>query len=626
MKKFYFIFSGFIMSFGLMAQTTIGTGATIINSAGATITTPEMAISGTYTSGEGSLVVDGNFTVAAAGTFTRGTGSVQLQGSSTPIITKTGGGTISFYTLIFDATAGETIESGTTVNVSNTLTFATNHAGTFTTNDNLVLEATNTDIYATVGVNSASLPTISGKTTVEKVMANTNSGWRQMGFPFSETSIASLNFNSTLDLITDGSGQNNMYTWNGNATAGAAAPGWEVPSTVGEEFGYTIYSNNSNGGIHDISSTVRVTGTLNLADVSVSLYDTDDPQPGVGSPINDGTEQGWNLISNPYPARLVMSNVFTKLGNASVSYQGVHLWSTSVGQYFAHTNGVSVIEYGGTNSTNQGSDGIKSLGAFWVKTDGGNSKSLSLSFKDDTSPTPSSGDPDYNKSIPSQFQINVFDPDSLWDGVKVYYDIQASHQFDDKYDGYKLFSTRLDVPTLYAAEENLRTSIVAHPSSTMDSIPMMFSSQKKTSGFYLNLQDQDLEAGHHVYVKDHYTQAVHDLTQLRSVGFTHTSMAPMHRFTLFVDGSGVDLDEVGKDSSISAFTTSDEWVILLPALGSENLNIEVFEISGKKVVSWDSNFQTEIRKPLDELQSGLYLMVISNRGKNLLSQKMNVVK
>ncbi|NVK73130.1 MAG: hypothetical protein HWE24_06585 [Oceanospirillaceae bacterium] len=562
-------------------QITIGGNASILNSTGATITSDEgMVVNGTFSSGRGTLILGKDLTVQDTATFQPNKGTVQFEGGSLNTITETGSGLIRFNNLILDGSAGTTVASGTSARVKLKLTFGSNWDGTLTTNDGLRLQEQGTDTTALVDVQSSSIPVISGTVMLEAALENTNEGWRQIGFPFEETALSGIDFSNTIDLIDDGSNQNNIYTWNATDAGSSIATGWEVPTTIGPALGYTIYSNNANVGIHELASVLRAEGTLHLDPVSVNLLDTRDPA-GVTGGINDGTEQGWNLIANPYPARLLMSDIASLLDSAGITYTAIHSWSQPSGQYLAHVhNGVSVVEYNLSNTADQGLTAIPVFGTFWIKTNG--SKTLNFDMQLHTSADASGSDPGYFKVDPNQFQLNVFSPDSLWDGGLVYFDGSATNAFDPTLEGLKRFSTAANVPTLYFSEQALQTSIVARPvGRTIDTIPVFFQCDVTGTGFSLSLDEIKVESGTEIFMFDHHTQTAVNLSNTKNYGFDNYSTNRHHRFTLFVDRSSIGLTEGDLEEKpfvLERFRT-DLFVHLREDL--DNASGEILDLNGR---------------------------------------------
>ncbi len=262
-------------------------------------------------------------------------------------------GTNVFQHMLLDNSNGASIASGS-VSIQNSVTLET---GTLTTNGSLTFlsNSTNTGALAPVPASGAG---ISGTATVERFLNESASAfWYMIGTPTTGTTLADWNN----ELYMAGFPNSNNPGWgptvyrfdnasistNGDYTEGYTAP-TDISNTVSNGQGWMVWVGSS-------PKTVNSVGTLNTGNTAVALDFNTNPALAA--------ERGWNLVANPYPARVHWPSV----GKTNVP-TGEAFISRADGNYFA------VVADGVFN--------INSSEAFWVQTTtGGGSLSFTESNK-----------------------------------------------------------------------------------------------------------------------------------------------------------------------------------------------------------------------------------------------------
>lgn len=521
-----------------------------------------------------TLTLGGN-TLTISGAFT-GTGTIIGSSSSSISYSGTGAGTI-----YMDQTTPGTsnILENLTVNNSNGLTLAdtlriggtlTLSTGTLTTGGYLILAATGTTSYGQINYIGSGLT--SGNLIVEKYLSDTSSKWRQFSMPLT----GDLTGFGNIDLLYSSHGtanQRNVYYWDATDAGGNTAGGWMESASSGDQTrGYSIYSNNSNGGLHDISTIIKYTGTYSNTDRSYDIKATVDPAS------SGSTATGWNLIGNPYPSNYDLSVLFTNWpGN--VSYKAVHVWDATSGQYKAILGSGATIENYNTSGGTNTSTVLAPFQAFWVKANSDVSFSLSKSYRT----TSSTGLGTFLKKELDLARLDVFDADSAWDQTVVYFADGATSTFDPEYDAYKLISLESEVPSIYAVNPDGIFSISGlNADNYIHTVPLGFRSTKNGKVSF-NLNTTELDEKWFVYLEDKDLGIFYNLKD-KPYQFNHTGNSDSRfvlHFQTYALSNGKLIENV-EEMRIGG--DGDNVYVYVPAFyRNQNYRIQIYDLTGKKV-------------------------------------------
>lgn len=348
------------------ASTLTITGATSVS--GVTTTLNNLTVTGTGNfTAPATLNLTGNFT--NNGTFNASTGNLVFNGSAGQTI---GGSTnTSFY----DITTNNSVSVSSSQSISGILTV---NSGTFTTNGNLTL-ISNSFGDAAIGQVGG---TISGNVTVQRYIPNSassrvyrylaspvvgaNVGAWKTTFPITGTFAdpnTSADFGGAFPTMVSSSpsmfyynepaggaftARFASYPINGNSTSSS-------PLTNGT--GYAAFIRQTS------PITLSVTGTVRQGNAPVTVTNL----------AGDPTDDGWNLIGNPYPSPISWSSVTIPSGvSGQISLKDNMGVLTGAGNYVTFSGGVG----------NPASfTGVIPVGeAFWVRRT--TSGSTSITFKE----------------------------------------------------------------------------------------------------------------------------------------------------------------------------------------------------------------------------------------------------
>ena len=540
---FWFIFG--ILPISTMAATTwngttwnSGAPTSAVDAIIASSTTPGAFTCANLTINTGvALTINSGVTVTVAGSITNngnglaGMGTIQFNNNGNTL--QLSGSAISFEGVV-------DVVAGTTLN----------------TNGLLTLSASSTTSYGRI---SGSTGTITGNVTVQKVMANTNSAWRHISLPV-DAPVASL---TGIDLLTSSHpsvSERNVFYWDPNN--GIAAPitgfyavGWTAASNTDDETkAYTIYSNNSLGGAHDISSAISITGVPNQTTYTVSLNYTFDP----ASPGNASNQRGWNFIPNRFPSNIDVS-VLINDANFGTTYKAVHVYDEVTGQYIGiNQSTMNTYNNSGTSHSPTNHDIIPFQG-FWVKA---TSTSQSIQIKNTHRSTDLTTSAVYTRKSPDLLRLRVSDPYGRGDQVAVLFDAQATEQLDEEMDLFKLKSPNNTVPTLYCQAGDLELCADALPLlNKARTVQLMFESQKQGSTYTFSPDFSAFNPNNKVCIEDRKTGQFHDFSE-GEYQFVHDNSFEKNRFVLhFAQSDKPRISSPSATNLETAFTNTKTYII-----------------------------------------------------------------
>lgn len=421
------------------------------------------------------------------------------------------------------------ISTGTTVQVAPNSIIHTD--GGVKGSGDLVLDAS-ADGYSQLSQSGSSTNTASVE--VGKYLANTNSGWRSFGFPFTGD-MSDLSFNGSISFVNetnDGgvSSRHNFFTWNATDAGSGIATGWQAVSSTGNlpaaAFVYT-----ENNGYHDFSQDVRITGLAANGDQTYSLVYTLDPSYVSG---NQDDATGWNYIPNPYPCNISVSTLFLESGFPD--YEAVHLYDYLNSQYVAVIPSGVAVDYNTGGGSNTTTTHIAPMEGFWVKTQsGGNTLTISNSVKD-----PDGSATAFMKNSFELLRLNLRATNATLDQLVVYFDETSTPNYDVGKEALKKYSTE-PVPSISLECGLQDMSIVALPSGGY-SIPIHVRVPAVNESYTFELIDNELDPWSSVELEDLQSGVRYNLRNT-SPQIVLSLSEYNNRFVLHINKSGIGLDE-----------------------------------------------------------------------------------
>jgi PKD repeat protein len=318
--------------------------------------------------------------------------------------------------------SGVNLESGS-MNLSGTMTLTN---GAFNTNNALTIisNASGTGRIAEITGGS-----IAGNITMQRYIDAGATNWRFISSAVSNPAITQLND----DFETSGYPGSLFPNWPTAANpwpsvyyydetvAGAQDNGYTAPTsgtnTIGTGEGLWVWCGDTITGTQPF--TLDLTGAANTGNINLPVTYTNTGMP---------TDDGWNMVGNPYPSTLDWDSPSITKSNIN---NAIYIWNPDLEQFASYVGGFG---------TNGGSRYIASTQAFWVQA---NAASPLIQV---TEASKSNTDATFLKTsntLPLVFNIqNNYGTDEMIINLNN----DATLLFDPLYDAEKLASTNANLP------------------------------------------------------------------------------------------------------------------------------------------------------------------------------------
>ena len=453
-------------------------------------------------------------------------------------------------------------------------------------------------------------------------------GWHQVGFPFSALSWSDAwgDLNPKVSTGND----HNIYYYDASDDGVGNAKGWvkvaNQTDAVDPTKAYTIFTGGSNyPWISGGDVLIPLIGSLEIpqAEYTKNLEFTMD---GNANSPTVGIDDGWNLIANPYPAYLDITDIITDI-DFLPAYKSIHYWDAASANYIAYVNGVPIINSNnGLPAPPNGSgiyqDLIAPYQSFWVK-----SKSAGVSFKIKGSHREYAKLNSSNtvnsqlKKNPEVITLSVTDPLNRVHYMYWNHEIGADNEFGTK----DAFARNPGVPQSPFFGDVTVNGAWAHI-NTLDASNF----GTRTVGFsvagadvYVWKLDTTTVAGlDHLYLKDLKTGTLTDLTA-SSYSFVNDPNYSDNRFEVSLTGT-ISIDEANALSNAfqDAYFAGEDLIILLDESKVQNISGSVTDMQGRVVARFTENANSKIEVPMQNLAPGIYVLTIQSNGQVLGQRKM----
>ena len=385
-----------------------------------------LIISGSATSSSnfsitGDLSVTGSFTSSSSGNV------ITFNGINDQAIS--GGGICNFKKLLYNSTSSSNKLKfpNITINVEESIESS---SGIINQNGGtIILKSSTSSTAGLIKVNSSSdYDYDSGTFTCERFFNASSAGWRMIGSPINPSTLADWDDEFTYCGIPGGTG---------NYSLGSCAGFYSV-LTYNESAGTPTPEDGFVGVTNLNQSVANATGTLIYSNTGVNIISvTGIPNFSTfNKPITKAND-GWNLVSNPYPSTLDWTNGSTGFYdvNSSIIDNARYIYQGDLGNY---TTGASDIPH------SQG---------FWVKASGNGNLSFNpnqtINSYQTTFTRSSNG---VNNPLKLFISSNM---NSYGDYASVLSGPSFTNGYDQGQDIFKLFSPNPDyVPNLFFLDNN----------------------------------------------------------------------------------------------------------------------------------------------------------------------------
>jgi hypothetical protein len=368
------------------------------------------------------------------------------------------------------------------------------------------------------------------------------------------------------------------YVGNGSAST----------STVGRGFFAPV---GNSGDFLTAIGEFSVTGTPNTSHDWTLSYVTNS-QSGA-------SDNGWNLIGNPYSATLDWNSVLS--GRGSNVNGAIYVWDPSNSQYMSWTT------LGGVNG---GSQYIPPMQAFWVQTTSGGSGTDYDVNTTMTSNTLTTQSPTFQKSQNDILKLSVLDLSNSdkSDEIIIANVLGSLDGFDESIDAWKLPNDGGN-PNIYSFDTGDQLAINAVDLSTPKVIPMGIDAPQSGSLYQLSLEQVVNADLYDVLLEDKFLNTFTDITKT-SYSFQY-GVWPNNtpRFNLHL--SATNTIGIGEDMKDNSYVYQHGNQVFINSEGDNYTSYELWAIDGRLIRKGEiSSSVTKFTKP----KTGLYFIKLLGNG------------
>lgn len=494
-----------------------------------------------------------------------------------------GNGTISFdndgATLELN---GKSIEFEGVISVEGTTTLQTN--------DSLTLTASDTAYGMLLGDGNVS-GNVTAQTWLNLAGGSNDARYYHLGSPFTNAKLSDFNEGSI--MVSANTNQGTTWEWDASTAEWTAAGSGSLSSNAQNGLGYAIYAGTNTYGtfLRDSAGTLELTGNVTNSDVSVSL-DYNDGQASsvsfVGGSTTDDTE-GWNMLSNPYPAQYDWNSPSVPSDLSSAKY----VW-----------NGLAYESY--NNGVGSGDRYIPPFQAFFVQLTNDPGSSVNFSFE---AAKRTSGQSLMLKSasviVIDGIDVSVDGPQSyIHDEFYLGFDNNSTVLFDNSFDARKLQNSA-SVPNFYVELNGTKYSICRVNHSGPTSFPVKLDYANHGEAMSISADLSRLQSFSSVILEDRKKAVFHHLSG-GGYSFTHDSTFA-DRFYIHFGQNAVSLVEQSNEHVVYAWKTEQGISVETGTL--ENAQVEVFNTGGQLVTSLKGTGTIDIPVNLH----GVYLIRVTHQ-------------
>lgn len=313
--------------------------------------------------------------------------------------------------------------------------------------------------------------------------------------------------------------------------------------------GYQIYRHTSS------DDTVYMTGAYNQGTIGVTLSSTGD---------------GYNLIGNPYPSTINWDNATIPSGMGS----SIYVYDNGTIRTYTKGGG-SVPGYAATTKY------IPATQAFFVTASSGSptfyfTESMRTNYKETYRG---------NDNVTNEVRIGLRGANS-YDETLVRFIPEATGGFDDRYDGYKIFSDLVSNSQVYVTGTDDKQMSISSIPYSKEVVQIPLNVQIREEGeFELSLDLSRYEEHYNILLEDKTTGEVVDLGNLGSYRFNGKHEDAEDRFVLFLipqksinNTSGIAEEE--NANNIPVFAQGKNVII---NSDRENVDVSIIDLLGQEL-------------------------------------------
>lgn len=424
-----------------------------------------------------------------------------------------------------------TLSNGS-INLYGTLTLTN---GTFNTNNSITLIS---NASGTARIDEITSGSLNGNITMQRYINAGATDWRFLTSAINGASLADLND----DFVTSGFVGSNFPNWPtasnpwpsiyfyDESVAGVQDNGFtaatNISNTIGVGEGLWVWSGDTITGTQPF--TIDITGPANTGNISLPVTFTSSGMP---------TEDGWNMVGNPYPSTLDWDDpsiTKTNINNA------IYIWNPDLQQFGSYSGGIG---------TNGASNNIASSQAFWVQA---NAIGAAITVTEASKTSVDGAFLKLNTSI-QPLRLKATNNHGS-DEIAINFNTNTTNSYDALYDAEKMTSVNTNLPRISSITNLIEYSINQLPEQEI-SIPIKITSD--ISG----IQQIDIENATNfanvscLILEDLFTGTTYDLLNVQSITAYIRDTTTVARFLLHI-GAPYNINT----TDISCFGNSDAQI------------------------------------------------------------------
>ncbi|MGM0932630.1 MAG: T9SS type A sorting domain-containing protein [Bacteroidota bacterium] len=473
--------------------------------------------------------------------------------------------------------------------------------GNFETGNQLTLIS---DATQTALIDGSGTGQVIGNVTMQRYLDN-SFGYKYFATPFNASKVGDF---SDIDLAETFP---NFYRYDENRKININdtlrdATGWEAYTTAEGALnvmeGYAL-----NFGASTNPLTVSLTGEVNNGDYSQVLENN-----------NGEYTKGFHLVGNPYPSPIDWNaSGWTK---TNIDNQ-IHFFTAGIdnrytGTYESFVNGVA--QNGGSATSI-----IPSMQGFFVKVSDSDTDTYpvtgTLGINNTTRVNNFTQEFYRNQEHAPKSLIRLdasFKGESGKDGMVIYFENQASQDFESQLDAHKLMNTDVNVPNLYSLSpdrQQLSINAVARPEDKKETIPLGITTEKGGT-MSISLKDlENLPYDFTVFLKDKEKNKTVDLRK-QAYSFEVKKGENNSRFELLFSNEFILTKEDLDDEFFSVFSSDGKMQVELNLEEEKEGVLRLSTVTGQLLETKAGRGKEQVS--FDGISSsGVYFVILEKDGK-----------
>ncbi len=374
--------------------------------------------------------------------------------------------------------------------------------------------------------------------------------------------------------------------------------GWTKITTGNMEVlkGYAYYIGNE---------TINYQGNLNYnsSNFNISLSYTEhsgDTPQGDSYILYDG----WNLVGNPYTSYLDWEQL------------GLTFLDETVYYYDGGTENYAYYNLTGPVSVNGGSKYIAPGQGFFVKADAvGNIEIPNATRLHKSQKTAEKTGSDISDFVKISIKANNYTDETVLRFID-----DASNDFESKYDAYKRFTSKKEVPQIYSVNSNIKyaiNSMKADKESVTIQLGFVCITGKQ---YQINFDNINLSQYGFVYLEDKLTGKTIEMKKGEKYTFDYENDTQnKERFILHIEKSALSVNNINKENINIYPNPANDYIYVI---ADANASYKISNITGKIILS--GNLDGDKKISTSELSKGVYFIKVDT--KNKISVKRIVIQ